>query len=122
MWTWKSKGIIPLRRDEGKYHRVSIYDNILDSVRAYHLTLNRLDPYEEFRQLRQYTDDPLIMAEGLAQYSERGEEYVEEIKEVIIANDLQQYDSLSLADLDRQKMSSTVTQVDIPAKSDKISL
>ena len=122
MWTWKNKGIVPLRRDEGKNHKVRIYDTVLDSIRAYHLTLNRLEPYEEFRQLRQYTDNPLIMAEGLVPYSERGEEYVEEIKKVIIANDLQKYDSFSLSDLDLKKVSRSVTQVDVPATPGRVSL
>jgi Bax protein len=121
MWTWKNKGIIPLRRDEGKNHKVKAYDNVLDSVRAYHLTLNRLNPYEEFRQIRQYTDNPLIMAEGLVPYSERGEEYVEEIKKVIIANDLQKYDRFSLSDLDL-RTPYTVTQIDMSAKTGKASL
>jgi Bax protein len=122
MWTWKTKGIIPLRRDKGKNHKVKVYDSVLDSVRAYHLTLNRLDTYEEFRQIRQHTDNPLIMAEGLVPYSERGEEYVQEIKKVIIANGLQKYDRFSLSDLGLQKISNTVTQLDMPAKSGKASL
>ncbi|MFC1844984.1 glucosaminidase domain-containing protein [Thermodesulfobacteriota bacterium] len=100
MWTWKTRGIVPSRRDEGKTHKVKVYESILDSVRAYHLTLNRLDHYEEFRHLRTNTDDPLIIAEGLKLYSERGEDYVEDIKNVIRSNDLQRYDSYRLIDLD----------------------
>ena len=100
MWTWKTKGIVPSRRDEGKTHKVKVYESVLDSVRAYHLTLNRLAPYEEFRQLRTNTDDPLIIAEGLKLYSERGEDYVEDIKNVIRSNDLQRYDNYKLIDLD----------------------
>lgn len=122
MWTWKKKGIVPLRRDEGKTHKVKIYDSVLDSVRAYHLTLNRLDTYEEFRQYRKYTDDPLIMAEGLLPYSERGQEYVNEIKKVIIFNKLQKYDSYNLSDLDPAKLNSSVSKADVQIKPGNASL
>ena len=102
--------------DEGKTHKVKIYDDILASVRAYQLTLNRLEPYTEFRQLRQSTDDPLILAEGLSLYSERGQDYVEDIKKVILANNLQEYDNYSLNDrpLDEISESFSNTAVDSP--------
>ncbi|MGW8160810.1 MAG: glucosaminidase domain-containing protein [Desulfobulbales bacterium] len=115
MLTWKNNGIIPARRDEGKTHKVMIYDNIRDAVRGYQLTLNRLDPYEEFRQLRRQTDDPLVLAEGLTLYSERGEAYVEDIKNVILSNDLLKYDDCSLSDLDLSKFSEAQTK---PAPDD----
>jgi len=63
MWTWKTKGIVPLQREEGKTHKVKAYDSILDSVRAYQLTLNRLNPYEHLRNLRLETDDSLVLAD-----------------------------------------------------------
>ncbi len=122
MWTWKSEGIVPLRRDEGKTHKVKIYDNVLDSVRAYHLTLNRLEPYEAFRQLRKLTDDPLIIAEGLTLYSERGEDYVEDIKNVILSNDLQKYDRYSLSDPDLPEFSGSASKSTPLAEADKTSL
>jgi Bax protein len=121
MWTWKTKGIVPTRRDEGKKHKVKIYDDVLDSVQAYHLTLNRLASYEQFRQFRKRTDDPLIMAEGLIPYSERGEEYVDEIKKIILSNDLQKYDRFDLSDLDLQNLSSSVSKADVQVKSGKAS-
>jgi len=122
MWTWKTRGIVPSRRDEGKTHKVKVYDSILDSVRAYHLTLNRLDPYEEFRQLRTYTDDPLIIAEGLRLYSARGEDYVEDIKNVILSNDLQRYDSYRLIDLDLPNFTLPLSGDSKPAEPDKAPL
>ncbi|MBW2506116.1 MAG: hypothetical protein JRD19_03485 [Deltaproteobacteria bacterium] len=122
MWTWKNKGIVPLRRDEGKTHKVKTYDSVLDSVRAYHLTLNRLNSYEEFRQFRKFTDDPLIMAKGLLPYSERGEEYVEEIKKVILSNNLQKYDAFILSDLELPKLTGSVSKNDVPVSLDKASL
>jgi len=122
MWTWKHKGMVPSRREEGKTHKVKAYESILDSVRSYHLTLNRLDSYDQFRQLRRLTDDPLILAEGLYLYSERGEEYVEDIKKVILSNDLQQYDSCRLSDQDLPEFSSPVRRTIAVSEPDKASL
>jgi Bax protein len=114
MWTWKTPGITPSRRDEGKTHKVKSYESVLDSVRAYQLTLNRLEPYNQFRQLRRQTNDPLILADGLTPYSARGEDYVEEIKQIILSNDLQIYDKCSLTDKNIPNVSSpflnTITQ------------
>ena len=122
MWTWKQKGMIPSRREEGKTHKVKAYESILDSVRAYHLTLNRLNPYDQFRQLRKLTDDPLILADGLYLYSERGEEYVEDIKRVILSNDLQKYDRYRLSDQDLPEFSSPVRRTIAVREPDKASL
>lgn len=122
MWTWKTKGIVPSKREEGKTHKVKVYENVLDSVRAYHLTLNRLEPYTHFRQLRLLTDDPLVMAEGLSLYSERGEEYVEDIKKVIQSNNLQKYDSCSLSDSDLPDFSGPVKDTSHFNESGKVSL
>jgi Bax protein len=122
MWTWKTSGIIPSRRDEGKTHKVKAYESILDSVRAYHLTLNRFEPYDHFRQLRLQTDDPLILVDGLLPYSERGEDYVEEIKHIILSNELQKYDNCSLKDINLPGFSGPVSNKISPSKPGKASL
>jgi Bax protein len=122
MWTWKTAGITPSRRDEGKTHKVKSYESVLDSVRAYHLTLNRLEPYDQFRQLRLQTDDPLILADGLTMYSERGEDYVEEIKMIILSNDLQKYDKCSLTDTNLPKISGSLPNKFTHGKPGKASL
>ncbi len=122
MWTWKNKGIIPSQREAGKTHRVKVYENVLDSVRSYQLTLNRLGPYDYLRQLRLNTDDPLILAEGLTLYSARGAAYVEDIKNVILSNDLQKYDSCRLSDFDLPEFSTPLLNSLDLAKSGKASL
>ena len=122
MWTWRNKGMVPSRREEGKTHKVTSYGSILDSVRAYHLTLNRLNPYDRFRELRRQTNDPLVLADGLILYSERGEEYVEDIKKVILSNDLQKYDNCRLSDIDLPEFSGPVNKKPAPAASGKASL
>ena len=119
MWTWKTKGMVPSMRDEGKTHKVKVYESVLDSVRAYQLTLNRLEPYAQFRQLRLQTDNPLLIAEGLAPYSERGDAYVEDIQNVIRSNDLQKYDSYRLSDFDLPEFSGPAINSILPDGSGK---
>ncbi len=98
VWTWGKYGMIPARREEGKSHKVASYDTILDSVRSYILILNRVSAYGRLRRLRQQTTDPLALAEGLLYYSERRDEYVSDVKKVILSNELQKYDYCVLVD------------------------
>jgi hypothetical protein len=81
-----------------------------------------VESYEEFRQLRQNTDNPLILAEGLRFYSERGQDYVEDIKNVILSNGLQKYDNFSLTDLDLPEFTGSVSGDINSTESGKTSL
>lgn len=101
MWTWGEKGIIPAKRDAGKTHKIAIYDSILESVRNFILTLNRLPAYDDFRRLRRGTMDSLVLVDGLFYYSERGQGYIDDVKEVIEHNDLRKYDGLLLREPDQ---------------------
>ncbi len=92
MWTWDEEGMIPLEREEGETHKVASYGSLLDSVRAYILTLNRHTAYEQFRKIRTKSFDSLVLADGLLNYSERREEYVNDVKTIISHNGLQVYD------------------------------
>ncbi|MBU0675344.1 MAG: glucosaminidase domain-containing protein [Proteobacteria bacterium] len=96
VWTWGNMGLIPIDRDEDKKHKVAVYDSILDSVRAYMITLNRLPAYREFREIRSRTMDPMLLADGLTLYSERRDEYVAEVKDFILVNSLLRYDDFVL--------------------------
>ena len=98
IWTWSGKGLVPRDRDDGKGHKVAMYDSILDSIRAYILTLNRLPAYRSFREIRKRTMNPLQLADGLLNYSERRDIYVWEVKNFIQYNNLRQYDKCFLVD------------------------
>ncbi len=98
IWTWSGKGLVPRDRDDGKGHKVAMYDSILDSIRAYILTLNRLPAYRRFREIRKHTMNPLKLADGLLNYSERRDIYVWEVKNFIQYNNLRQYDKCFLVD------------------------
>jgi len=98
MWTWGQKGLVPAQRDAGKTHKIAIYDSILDSVRSYLLTINRVGAYAGLRRIRNQTMNPDAIVEGLINYSQRKEYYVTALKELIKHNNLGDYDKCRLAD------------------------
>jgi Bax protein len=98
MWTWGEQGMIPARREAGKTHKLAIYDSILESVQRFVLTLNRLPAYKDLRKIRQNTMDSMTIADGLFAYSERGNDYIADIKTIIRHNNLTKYDSFVLGD------------------------
>lgn len=96
LWCWtKSCGLVPSRRDEGAKHEVARFNQIEDGVRYYMRTLNSHPAYEQLRQIRFERREkglPLngsSLANGLLSYSERREEYVNEIKAMIRINQLE---------------------------------
>lgn len=97
IWTWGKDGIVPLKREQGKNHKVAAYESLLDSVRAYLLTLNRVPAYTRLRRIRTYSMDPYDLAQGLIYYSERRADYVEEISNIIKTNELIKYDRCKLS-------------------------
>jgi len=99
LWTWRENGLVPINRDEGKNHKVEAYDSIFASLSKYTLTLNRLDAYADFRTIRTKSFDPYDLAEGLQLYSERGMDYVNDIKKVISSNDLTDFDEVQFPDI-----------------------
>ncbi len=92
IWTWGANGIVPSGRDNGKTHKVAVYDSLLESMRSYLAMINRLPAYRNFRNIRRTTMNSLKLAEGLRYYSERRDEYVWEIQNIIRHNDLRRYD------------------------------
>ncbi|MFO7528168.1 MAG: glucosaminidase domain-containing protein [Marinobacter sp.] len=94
----KGCGLVPKSRVEGASHEVAKFASPYRSVRAYIQNLNRHKTYQTLRDVRMQdrrADNPLSgleMAEGLLGYSERGEEYVKEIRSIIHYNNLGFYD------------------------------
>ncbi|MFT4816451.1 MAG: Bax protein [Pseudohongiellaceae bacterium] len=91
-------GIIPNRRVEGATHEVKSFDTIEDAIEGYFLNINTHRLYVGFRQerarLRQLGQrlDPMLLVQGLARYSQRGENYIDEVQTMIQQNDLRQRD------------------------------
>lgn len=95
--TWGDDAVAPLSNGNGTNQRYANYDSILDSVRAYIVMLNRLPSYEHFREIRSRSRNPLKLAEGLKNYSERRGAYIDDLKVVMVGNDLNRYDGCFLA-------------------------
>jgi Bax protein len=92
-WCFKEGcGIVPVNREEGANHEVRKFGSVNASVRSYIHNLNTHAAYDEFRQLRfdqRRTGKKLNgyhLVSGLPRYSERGEAYLEEIRDMILAN------------------------------------
>lgn len=92
-------GLVPKSRTAGKTHEVAKFSSAAESVQAYIDNLNRNSAYEEFRSLRvQHAEKTgsasgTVLAGGLLNYSERGQEYVVEIQNMIRINELEQHDN-----------------------------
>ncbi|TAH35307.1 MAG: hypothetical protein EYC62_04585 [Alphaproteobacteria bacterium] len=110
----QSGGILPLQRETGRQHLVRSFDNLFGTVLSYTQNLNTHPAYENFRRMRagfrynrQYMDSNRLI-ETMNRYSERGEKYVQTIKRIIDANDLQSLDRAKLeasnTDYWRQRM------------------
>lgn len=95
--TWGDNAVEPPVNGDGNGQRYANYDSILESVRAYVVMLNRLPSYEHFREIRSRSRNPLKMAEGLRNYSERRDAYIGDLKEMMVGNDLNRYDGYFLA-------------------------
>ena len=87
-------GIVPGARAAGRTHEVEAFDSPEESVASYLQNINTHRSYKSFRDARKVQRDrqtPLSstrLAEELSRYSERREAYVDEIKQLIISNRL----------------------------------
>lgn len=98
-------GLIPDSRPSGARHEVAAFDSPAQSVQRYIRNLNSHEAYRELRlkrsQLRE--NDELItgleLAEGLTQYSQRGQEYIRELQAMIRFNALDALDEPDAAEV-----------------------
>ena len=103
-WTYKQDlGMVPARRDEGARHYVRVFPDLRSSVRAYLRNINIGHAYLDLRRMRARMRaagqqlDPYRLSDGLLRYSQRGEEYVNEIRTMMSINGLDQLGPLQLA-------------------------
>lgn len=95
----KGCGIVPSGRSGDAKHEVQIFETPFQSVSSYMRNLNSHPQYKTLRRIREKAVQEgapisgLELANGLLGYSERGEEYVEEIQSMIRFNKLDQLDS-----------------------------
>ena len=93
IWCFKKGcGFVPNKRNEAASHEVAKYESLSHAVYAYMLNLNRHEAYKELREIRkqrrqqQQEISAVALIEGLSQYSERGEAYIEELQHMIRTN------------------------------------
>ena len=90
-------GMVPRSRDSGKSHEVAEFGSPRASVHAYMDNLNRNSAYTGLRSIRaslRRQGKPITgaaLAAGLGRYSERGKEYIKELRSMIAYNKLNQY-------------------------------
>ncbi len=91
-------GLVPKKRDSGKAHEVAAFSSPQDSLESYMQNLNSHPAYLELRNIRtqlrteKQTIAGYALAAGLINYSERGEEYIEELRNMIKFNKLSKHD------------------------------
>jgi len=111
-WTWSGEGITPKeQRTETKgNYQIRAFETPEDSVRSYLHNLNTGHAYDSLREQRQLLrsqQKPVTghdLADGLLKYSERGQEYVDEIRALIRINRLHATDSAYLRDMTPVKL------------------
>ena len=92
-WTYGGDGMAPKQqRKELGDHKIATFTWPFDSVRGYYLNLSTHPAYEDFRKIRAEMREQgkplnsLALADGLISYSERGQEYVDNLKSLIRSN------------------------------------
>lgn len=95
-------GIVPQDRSEGENHVIRAFGSLKESVRAYMLNLNRHAAYAEMRARRAELRaagtkvSGHALARSLLAYSERGEDYVKSLHNLIEGNGLSAFDGAKL--------------------------
>jgi Bax protein len=80
----------------GKTIYLKKYDNFLGSVEDYHLLLAKSNTYSDFRDCIHRDNNVFELIWHLRMYSERRDQYVIMLRNVIVANDLVKYDNYKL--------------------------
>ncbi len=99
-WCFKAGcGLVPKQRPTGATHEVKVYASPSESVSGYILNLNTNKAYQPLRSIRKglrksgkEITGPRL-ADGLLKYSERGNEYVADLKAMIQKNRLARLDT-----------------------------
>ena len=99
-WCFKRGcGVVPKERPEGAYHEVAKFRSVQASVASYFRNINTHNAYRQFRLKRANMRDngetlsSLTLIQELRHYSERGVEYIEELRKIISANRLVELES-----------------------------
>ncbi|PWI34136.1 glucosaminidase [Vibrio albus] len=93
----KGCGLVPLQRHDEATHEVAKFDSAAESIHRYFMNVNRNQAYEELRAIRGElsrqgvdlldAESATKLANGLLKYSERGQEYVNDLQAMIRHNE-----------------------------------
>ena len=93
IWCYRTGcGMVPGGRNTGAKHEVAAFQSVDAAVSGYFNNINKHNAYHSFRTIRselRADDQPLdakVLASGLLPYSERGEEYVTDITNMLRYN------------------------------------
>jgi Bax protein len=93
LWCFrKGCGFVPKQRDEDAEHEVAKFRDLSHAVMTYIRNLNRHYAYKDLRVIREalrQNDKPVTakaLASGLSSYSERGQEYIDELISMLRVN------------------------------------
>lgn len=121
----KGCGMVPKQRGEDQNHEVAKFKSVYHSVESYFKNINSHNAYRGLRQHRATLrkENKVItgaeMIQHLSRYSERGNEYVLELRQMIRTNDLAKLDRLTPSDINTDSLSDTLpeTGTDTPTKT-----
>ena len=95
-----SRGVIPLRRENGAKHLVKSFSSVDKSVQSYFNNINTHYAYKEFREVRKIMRNlnnfskVFLLVERLNTYA-LDKKYIETIKSIIKSNNLQHFDEIN---------------------------
>ncbi len=95
-----TKGVIPLKREEGKTHLIKAFTSYNKSVESYFKNINTHYAYKEFRSLRKLMrvknnfSDLDLLVNALDSYAE-DKQYIKTINSIIKINKLDQFDNIN---------------------------
>jgi Bax protein len=102
-WTYLAdEGIVPKDRPANASHLVKSFDTLTESVWSYARSLNTHRAYADFRTERQALRkankpiDGYHLAGTMIKYSERGEDYIKSIRNLMAVNDMRAFDGARL--------------------------
>jgi uncharacterized FlgJ-related protein len=106
-WDFSGNGMMPKQqRTELGNYGIARFDSPLESVIGYLININTHDAYQELRNLRakfRQNNQPITgleLAGTLDKYSERGQAYIDGLRNMISYNQLEQVDEAYLSDDD----------------------
>jgi Bax protein len=93
LWCFKQGcGFVPKNRNDDAKHEVARFIDLSHSIMTYIRNLNRLYAYQELRQIRlrlRKNNQPVsakALSKGLMSYSERGQDYIDELHSMLRVN------------------------------------